>query len=398
MNRVHRSVIILGLVSFFTDVSSEMIYPLLPLFLSTTLGATPAAVGLIEGVAELIAAWTKLLSGKFSDAAKSKKKIILLGYGISGFVRPLVGLAASWPIVMLIRSTDRIGKGIRSSPRDALIADVTHEDHRGRAYGFHRSMDHWGAVTGPLLAAGLMAFFQFSMSTVFLLAIIPASISFLILYFGLKEETTASLQSSLLPSSSALQLFNFKKDWRESSGKLKFYLLTVFIFSLGQSSDAFLLMKLSQAGIEAKFLPILWAGLHVVKATSSNHFGSLSDKIGHRSTILMGWGYYAIILYLIGILDHLPLQILAFLAYGIFFGLTEGPEKALLSLLAKTHQRGTVFGYYNLLLGTAILPASLIFGILWERYSAQTAFSFSIGASAIACVLLILNPVERKKA
>jgi MFS family permease len=383
MKKIPRTVLILGAVSFFTDVSSEMIYPLLPLYLSTHLGATPAGIGLIEGFAELVAAWMKLYSGKLADRSQNKKKLVFVGYSLSALMRPLIGIAASWPTVLLIRAFDRIGKGVRSSPRDAIIAEVTHHGHRGAAYGFHRAMDHSGAVVGPLLATAILLIPGMTIAKVFLLSAIPGALAVAVLFFGINEKYPAK-------GASQVALMKLKKDWQESDPQLRLFLLAVFIFSLGQASDAFFLLKLNQAGVAGHHLPLAWAGLHVVRALSSHYLGGFSDRWGHKKTILFGWIYYVAILVGLGLIDNLALQLFTFIAFGIFSGLTEGPEKAMLSLLAKSHNQGTVFGYYYLILGVAALPASLIFGLLWEKFSAAFAFSTAIGCTGVAILILLL--------
>ena len=271
------NVFILGLVSFFTDVSSEMIYPLLPLFLSGVLGAGPAFLGVIEGVAESTASLLKLFSGIVSDRVRRRKRLVLLGYSISTLMRPLIGAAGSAWAVLLIRTGDRVGKGVRTSPRDALIADSVDPSVRGKAYGFHRSMDNAGALVGPLLAALLLAFFVTDLRSVFWLAAIPGVIAVLLIICKVSEPERVSppktpLRLTLLPA-----------------GPLRRYLLVLFLFTLGNSSDTFLLLKAGSLGMPAFRIPLLWAFFNLVKMLASMPFGALSDRIGRKAVIVAGW-------------------------------------------------------------------------------------------------------------
>jgi len=371
-------------VSFFTDFSSEMIYPLLPLFLSATLGAGPLALGIIEGVAESTASLLKLFSGIFTDRTKRRKPLILVGYGLSGFIRPFIAFAQSWGFVLFIRFADRIGKGLRSSPRDAMIADVTSPNDRGRAYGFHRAMDHAGSVAGPLVAALLMApLLGFQDRQVFLLAAVPALIAFLVLWLGVKEKEGKSVTKS--PE------LDLVKDWRRLGKGPKVLFLSLLIFTLGNSTDAFLLVKLAQAGIAVWLIPLLWAALHLVKMAATYYGGILSDRWGRKPPIVLGWLYYAGIYAAFAFVTDPWALGAIFLAYGIFHGLTEPSEKALVADLVPKSLRGTGFGYYNLVVGLGALPASILFGLVAQAYGAPAAFGLGAALAAIASLFLGLG-------
>lgn len=372
------NVMILGLVSFFTDVSSEMIYPLLPLFLTGVLGAGPAFLGLIEGVAESTSSLLKLFSGIVSDRVRRRKNLVLLGYSISALMRPLIGFAGSALTVLLIRTGDRVGKGIRTSPRDALIADSVDASVRGKAYGFHRSMDHAGALVGPLIATLLLSYFVTDLRTVFWLAAVPGLIAVLLIIWKVSEteRTTlvkAPVRLSLLPA-----------------GPLRRYLLILFLFTLGNSSDAFLLLKAGTLGVPIYRIPLLWTFFHLFKMLSTMPFGALSDRIGRRGVIVAGWCVYSLSYIGYGFAASEWQIWLLFAFYGLFFGLTEGVEKAYLADMADPALRGAAFGWYNFAIGAGAFPASLLFGMIWQRFGGVAPFVFGAGLAAVSAMLLLL--------
>jgi MFS family permease len=372
------NVLILGLVSFLTDFSSEMIYPLLPVFLTTVLGAGPAFLGVIEGVAESTASLLKLFSGIASDRVRDRKKLVLSGYGISSCVRPFIAAATGPLAVLFIRFADRVGKGIRTSPRDALIADSVDPAIRGKAYGFHRSMDHAGAIAGPLTATLLLAYFTTDLRTVFWLSAIPGGLTILLIIFKVREVVRKRGPSD----GRFLRIF--------PGGKLRTYILVLFLFTLGNSSDAFLLLKAGQLGVTPVMIPILWAFFHVVKMFSSMPFGALSDRVGRRGIIVAGWSVYALT-YVGFAYASSELHVwLLFTLYGLFYGLTEGVEKAFLVDIAGQGERGSAFGWYNFAVGIGALPASLLFGFIWQGIGPGAAFGFGAGIAALAAVLLLL--------
>lgn len=382
--RLPRTVIALAAVSFLTDVSSEMIYPLLPLFLSTTLGAGAQAIGVIEGMAESTAALLKLVSGWWSDRLARRKPLVVMGYGLASVVRPLIGLAQSASQVLALRLVDRVGKGIRSAPRDALIADAVDPGQRGRAYGFHRAADHAGAVVGPLLAFALLGGFGVSLRAVFLLAAVPAALAIVTLVLGVREQTRdapARVQRPDLRRAGLGATF-----WR--------YLGLLFVFTLGNSTDAFLLLRAADLGVGAAMIPILWALLHVVKSASSTPGGALSDRFGRRPLIIGGWAVYALVYFGFAQASQTWHAWVLFAGYGIYFGMTEGVEKAFVADLVGADVRGAAFGWYNLAIGIGALPASLVFGVIWERVGPGAAFTFGAGLALIAAVGLAVLPVR----
>jgi len=378
--RLPRTVIALGAVSLLTDLSSEMIYPLLPVFLSTVLGAGPLVIGAIEGAAESAAALLKLASGWWSDRLPRRKPLVVAGYGIASIVRPLIGLAQGVGQVLAIRLADRVGKGIRGSPRDALIADAVDASQRGRAYGFHRAADHAGAVAGPLVAFALLSWFHVSLRAVFLLAAIPAAAAMITLVAGVKES-----RRDVAPRAKGPEL------GRSGLGRRFWaYLGVLLVFTLGNSTDALLILRANELGVTAALVPILWAALHVVKSLSSTPGGALSDRFGRRPLIVGGWMVYGLVYLGFAVASATWHAWALFLVYGLYFGMTEGVEKALVADMVPANVRGAAFGWYNLTIGLAAFPASLIFGGLWQKYGATTAFVTGAGLALAAAVGLLL--------
>ena len=381
-----RNVYALALVSFFTDVSSEMIYPLLPVFLTTVLGASASFLGAIEGAAETTAALLKLASGWWSDRVQRRKPLVLLGYVIATAARPLVAISQSAAQVLVIRVSDRVGKGIRNSPRDALIADSVDPSIRGRAFGFHRAADHLGGVVGPLIAFALIGWFGLSLRSVFWLALVPGLLSVLAVIVGVREvamRREASKAQTLELSRASLGA----RFWA--------VLAVIFIFTLGNSTDAFLLLRAKELGIPVALAPILWAVLHVVKSASSTPGGALSDRIGRKPTLIAGWALYALVYFAFALATETWQAWGLFALYGAYFGLTEGTERALVSDLVPASRRGVAFGWYYLAIGAAALPASVLFGVLWDKLGSDVAFTAGALLALVAAVGITVIPKSK---
>ena len=379
-----RTVVALGAVSFLTDLSSEMIYPLLPVFLVDVLGAGALALGAIEGVAESTAALLKVASGWWADRMRRRKPLVVAGYGLSGTVRPLIGLAGSWPVVVVLRFGDRVGKGIRTSPRDALIADVTPPDRRGAAYGLHRALDHAGAVAGPLAAAGLLLIPGMTLRAVFLLAAIPAALVILVLVTRVTEEDRAEPSAAAPPS--------LRASWLRMGVPFKRLLVAVMIFTLGNSTDAFLLFRLADAGFAAGWIAVLWALHNGVKMLANLAGGQLADRLDRRTLVTAGWTVYAAIYLGFGVTSATAPLVALFLAYGVYFGLTEPVERAWVAALAPAESRGAAFGLYNGAIGITALPASLLFGAVYAAAGPGAAFGMGAALAVAATVLLARVP------
>jgi MFS family permease len=388
--RLPRNVFAISLVSLLNDASSEIIYPFLPLFLAVSLGASPFAIGLIEGAAESVSSLLKLFAGYFSDRRGRRKGLVVFGYALASVMRPLLAFASSWYQVLAIRLADRVGKGIRSAPRDAMIADAAAPQERGLAFGFHRAMDHGGAVIGPLLGYAIFYFVAADRnnptaadySTVFLVASLPAAAAVLVAAFFIREKPRAERTESTALSTPKLSLRGFDANFKR-------FLLLIALFTLSNSSDAFLLLRAQQAGIETATIPLLWAALHVSKVVSSLVGGDLSDRVGRKRLIASGWILYAAVYGGFAFITAAWEAWALFLIYGIYFGLAEGAEKALVADLVRPEQRGTAFGLYNLAFSVTVLPASLLMGALWSWYGPGVAFLASAAIGAISALLLV---------
>ena len=385
--KLPRNVWALSFVSLLNDTSSEIIYPLLPTFLALTLGATPFAIGAIEGIAESTASLLKLFSGYLSDKFNSRKLPVFIGYSLSSIVRPLLAFVSSWQQVLFVRLTDRVGKGIRGAPRDALLAAEVPYEKRGLAFGFNRAADHLGAVFGPIVASVLLWFFAQNPNnptvqeyqSVFLLASIPIVIGLFVIVFFVKEDGKTEIDEKV----------KIKLSLKEFDGNFKRFLLVIALFTLSNSTDAFLLLRAGDAGIPPPLLPILWMVLHFSKVVSSLIGGSLSDKFGRKKLIFSGWILYALVYLGFAFVSEAWQAWALFAIYGVYFGLTEGAEKALVADLVPQKKRGTAFGLYNLAFGITVFPASLLLGGIWSWFGASYAFIFSAILSVLAAVFLL---------
>ncbi|MGH8437147.1 MAG: MFS transporter [Pseudomonas sp.] len=377
------NVLWLSIVSLLTDFSSEMIYPLLPFFLTTVLGASPAFLGLVEGVAESTASLLKLASGWFSDRVGKRKSLVLAGYGLASIARPLIALVNAPAQLLAIRFADRVGKGIRTAPRDALIADSVDPKKHGTAFGYHRAADHLGAVLGPLAATALLFLLPGRYRVVFALAALPALLSVLVLAWKVREVSAPAATAGKATF----------RGFRGLGRRFYLFLVIILIFTLGNATDAFLLVRAQQLGVPLALLPLLWGALHVSKMFWNVVGGRLADRLGARPAIITGWLIYAGTYAGFAVASAALHAWLLFLAYGLFFGLTEAPEKALVAASAPVGQRGAAFGAYHFSIGLAALPASLLFGVIWQQYSASAAFL--MGAALALCAALALLTLGR---
>jgi MFS family permease len=378
---------LLGWVSLFTDAATEAIYPLLPVFLTQVLGAGAVSLGIIEGAAEAANSILKVIAGQVADRRTRKRPIVILGYSISSLSRPLIGLATAWPQVLAIRFLDRVGKGIRGAPRDALLAGWAREGSRGLVYGFHRAMDHAGAIVGPLAATLFLLWYPGRYRLLFALTIVPGAIAVLLLT-RLKEPDAA-----VAVTAESLRV----GSWRELPRSLWWFLAVVLLFTLGNSADAFLLLRLADVGVATATIPLLWALLHVVKASFSVFGGLISDRFDRRGVVALGWIIYAIVYGAFALTASRTALIVWFLIYGLYFGLSEGVEKAIVADLAPERVRGTAFGLYSAVLGIGQLIASVAFGLVWKQFGAPAAFGVG-GALALVASLLLMWIVPRRTA
>jgi MFS family permease len=377
-------------VSLVTDAATEIIYPLLPVYLSRVLGVGAISLGVIEGVAEGVNSLLKVVSGQVSDRWSRRKAIVIVGYALSSFARPLIALTTSWTHVLAIRAIDRTGKGIRGAPRDAMLAHYATPATLGRVYGFHRAMDHTGAIVGPLLATVFLFIWPDRYRTLFALTIVPGALAVGLLFRVPEEASTTSKATRARAPQGDPQL-----EEQRLPKRFWYLLLIILIFSLGNSADAFLLLRLSDAIGNEAWIPLLWAALHVVKALSSAYGGALSDRVGRKVVIVAGWGIYAAVYIGFARIESSAELIACFLVYGIYFGLTEGSEKALVADFAPSTRRGTAFGWYNAALGVGALAASIVFGVLYERLGHGVAFMTGAALAGAAAVLILLLPADK---
>jgi MFS family permease len=382
------TVLALSVVSLLNDTSSEIIYPLLPAFLALTLGASPFAIGLIEGFAESVASILKLFSGYLSDKFNNRKLPVFLGYSLAAIMRPMLSFVTSWPQVLVVRMTDRVGKGIRGAPRDAKIAASVPPESRGLAFGFNRAADHAGAVIGPVIAFLLLTLMAVDPDNptareyqqVFLFASIPVVLGLFVIVFFVRDRHRDDEAEETIP---------IKFSLREFDGNFIRFLAIISLFTLSNSTDAFLLLRAKEAGVAPPLLPLLWMVLHFSKLLCSLAGGALSDRIGRKRVIFAGWVVYAVV-YAAFAYVNAPWQAwLLFAIYGIYFGLTEGVEKALVADMVEDEKRGTAFGFYNLAYGITVFPASLLFGLLWDKFGSETAFLASACVSLVSAAALL---------
>jgi MFS family permease len=389
--RLKPQVILLGLAALLNDSASEMIYPLLPVFLTATLGATPVVIGLIEGAADGLASILKYFAGAWSDRLGRRKPLIVGGYALAAGSRAIIAAAAAWPLVLFARLLDRTGKGARSAPRDAMISDVTPPEQRGRAFGFHRALDHTGAIIGPLVAMLLLQVVGFSLRQTIVIAVIPGAIAALMLAFLLRE--TRHTHGATEAPHEAIGASPVEPAAEAAAAPLgprfRRAITAVALFSLSNSSDAFLLLQAHAAGVTTAMLPLLWASHHVIKSLFSTRAGALSDRTDRRWLLVAGWTSYAVIYAIFPFAKTLVSFFVLFVLYAIPFTLAEGAERAWIADLVPAEARGKSFGIYYLANGLCVLAGTALFGLLYQRVSPESAF-FTGAALALAAVGAVL--------
>lgn len=382
MKKLPPVVIALGFVSLFTDIASDMMIPVLPVFLTATLGLSATFFGLVEGIADLVAAVLKGLGGIWSDrAGGGRKKWLVGGYTLSALSRPFIALAGGPGLVIALRSLDRVGKGLRTAPRDALLVAAVEEGGRGRAFGFHRAMDHTGALIGGLLASGLLAW-GLSEREVIGWSIVPGLAAILTVSLAVRDKTGMSATER-----------RPKLDFHTLTPELRRFLPVAGAFALANSSDAFLLLKARETGVPAALLPLLWAWIHVARIAANLVGGAMADRFGARRTVAAGWMCYGVVYALVALAAK-PWQVWVVLGiYGIYSGLTEGGEKLIVSQLSRADSRGAAFGAFHFVTGILSLPASLLTGWLWDHHGSAVA----LGASALLALVAAAWLAARKE-
>jgi MFS family permease len=369
------NVFFLGIVSLFMDVSSEMIHPLIPLFLSNTLHASKTSIGLIEGVAESTASILKVFSGWLSDRIGRRKPIIFWGYGISVFSRPILALASSWVHVLAYRFSDRVGKGVRTAPRDAIIADSTDKSLLGRAFGFHRTMDTIGAVIGPLLAFVILGIFHNRIQSVFWFSMIPGIFALVTILFLVKEVCRQC------------PMERPKITIKGLDKRFKIFLLISTLFTLGKTTEAFLILRAQEIGVAVSSIPLIYLTFNIVSAILATPAGLFADKIGKRKTIMMSYILLSI-LFLGFATARVSLHAWSlFVGYGVFVAMNEGIQRAYVATLIRPEIKATGYGIYHTTVGLAALPSGIISGILWQHIGSYALFYYGAIVSFISFVL-----------
>ena len=383
MTALHPSVRKLGWVSFLNDAASEMIYPMLPAFLAT-LGATPLTLGTLEGFAEATASLVRILSGRLSDLKVRKKPLIVAGYVVSNVVRPLIGLVTGPALVIVLRVIDRLGKGLRSAPRDAMIVAVTRKEDRGQAFGFHQGMDHWGGVAGPLVASALLLLPWFDPRRVFLFTVVPGvfCVALTLLLADPEQDPTTVEKRQAFPSPRPMS----PRFWR--------FLAVQSVFCLAASSDTFLLLRAQDVGVPISLVALLWALHNAIRALFSRWGGKRSDRVGRRRSLVTGWLVYAATYAGFAIAGTPAAVILLFIFYAGFFAMTDGAEKAFVADLSDPSNRGFAFGVTQGVSGILLLVSNLLMGFVWTRFGAEAAFYMCAVFSALAALLLRILVAE----
>jgi len=383
--KLNKNVFFLGVVSLLTDISSEMIYPILPIFLSTTLGLNKAFIGLIEAVAESTAGIFKFLSGFISDKLKKRKPLVLLGYFLSAISKPFFAISKSGYSALFIRFSDRLGKGIRTSPRDALIADSVSKDTLGKAFGFHRAMDTLGAVIGPLLCVLLLQFFKDNLRAIFLFSALPAFLAIIIILFVIEKK------SYIRVAQEKKVLFSFK----DLNSEFRIFLLVSFIFMLGNSSDAFLILRAETLGIPKILIPALWLLFNSVYSITCIPSGIISDRLGRKPLIILGFIVYSVVYSGFALINKSLYLWLLFGVYGIYYGMTDGLLRAYVAQIVPSHIRGSAYGIFYTLQSFAVFLASIIMGFVWQYIGLKYAFLFCSFISLFSALLwVILRPAS----
>jgi len=383
------NILSLGMVSLFTDLSSQMVYPLIPTFLAL-MGVSPAILGLIEGVAESTASLFRTFFGRLSDKLQKRKIFIIWGYGLSAISRPFFYIASHWTTVMAIRFSDRIGKAIRTPSRDALISTSIHPSIQGKAFGFHRAMDRIGAIGGPLLAMLILYLLRDTMSeldalkTMFLISVIPGLIALIFIKF---TKETRVIKKAM----------DKKKKTAMLSAPFILFLVANAFFTLGNSSNAFLILKAQEVGIAIFLIPILWMVYNIVCTISSPILGSLSDKIGRKPIIVTSFIYYSIIYVLFGFANQAWMVWLLFAAYGIFYGLSDGIFRAYVADIVEEENRATAYGVLNTVIGISLLPASVLMGLIWTQFNSQSAFIIAAGLGMVGFIIFLISLIVTKQ-
>jgi MFS family permease len=381
----NRNIIFTGLTSFLTDTSVKMVYSVMPMFLMS-IGASKTSLSLIEGIAESTSSLVKAVSGFWSDKTGRNKPFMLIGYGLSALIIPLYTFVITPLHVLILRFIERFGKGIRTAPRDSLISGSVKDNDSGRSFGLQKAMDNSGAIVGPFLAFALLSFFNENYRLIFLLAGIPAILAIFVIIFWIKEAKKEKHK-----------LFA-KFHFREFPAKYYFFLVIIFIFTIGNSTDALLMVKANEVGIKVALIPIVYLITNLVSVIASVPIGILSDKIGKEKILIAGFIIYAVVYYGFGVTTSLGAIVSLFALYGLYSAATDGIQKAFISDMIDKNKKGTGLGIYNALLGVTLLPASLIAGFLYDKINSSVPFYFGAATAGLSAILMLIYSLKYKKA
>ena len=374
---ITRNVFILGLVSLFTDLSSQMVFPLIPLFLITVLGTGAYAVGIVEGAAETTASLLKVVSGYWSDKIKRRKPFVLFGYSLSAITKPLFAFATIWSFVLFVRVIERIGKGLRTAPRDAIVAESSDESVRGKAYGFHRAMDGIGSVSGAALAFLLLPILGYR--NIFLFAFIPGIIAVFVILFIKEKKTPAKEEET--------KEISIKLSFKELPMNLKLFIIVSSIFALGHFGYAFLLLRAVDIGLADRMAILLYVLFYIVYTVCAIPSGILSDKIGRKPVLRAGYAIFGITSLGLVFTSNIYSILLLFVTYGIFYAMIDGAQRAFVVDLAPEHLKATALGTFHTAIGLVALPGGYIAGLLWDKISPETTFIYGLTLAVISLIL-----------
>lgn len=378
LGKIPRTVVVLGIVSFFNDMSSEMIYPIVPIFLTTVLHTSMPTLGIIEGIVEATASLSKYGFGNFSDYLRRRKIFVTYGYSLGAISKLLIGLAVSWPLVLTARFVDRLGKGVRTAARDSLLLENTTSTNRGYIFGFHRALDSSGAVVGPLLGLGLLVWLQNDMRLTFFIAFIPAVIAVMLLLLFVKEKkAVAALEKPQ----------RVKLQWRQLNPQLKLFLIISFIFAIGNSSDAFLILRGQSLGFTTTMVVLTYVVYNISQAVFATPAGYMADKIGAKRVFAFGLAIFAAVYAAFGFIEEAWWLWVLFPIYGLYIAFTDGVGKAYVAQFITPEESGTYFGFYYTLTALGALAASIIGGVVWSQISPAATFWYG---SVMACVALVI--------